>query len=323
MDTAPDVSTPLPILLTTEDGDVRSGPTEAVLAAVLAGLGTDGNRYAVVERDADPRQNQVFVQAWRRDDGVYEVEHRDGAPERHFGAELSSPERVAELFLDWVGDGDGWVAAVDWTPLDLTSTPALEKSARAEAEEFARSLIRCGFDGYWDVVRAVQEHFVPEELQLSTDQASRIVAGPWQERAQQQESWPVVTDPDRLATAFAALEARGVTARMNFACCGSCGRGEIGAEAPEGARGYVFFHRQATAGAANGGPLWLSYGHFANPGAADPTTANPGTVGPTPAEIGAEVVAELTAAGLRAEWDGSPDSAVKLTSLEWLKRLPV
>ncbi|MHA6764217.1 DUF6891 domain-containing protein [Streptacidiphilus sp. PAMC 29251] len=314
MDTAADAAAPLPVLLSTEDGVVLSRPTATVLAAVLARVGTDGDRYVIVERDCEPRQDEVFLQAWRRDDGVYEVEHRAGGPERQFGAESEGPGQVTELFLDWIRDGAAWGGAVAWTRLDLTSTPTLDQEARAEAEEFAQSLIRCGFDGYWDVARAVQEHFDPAEHEVSLEQACRIVVGPWREREREQQSWPAVTDPDRLAEAFTALEARGVTARMNFACCGTCGRGEIGAEAAEGARGFVFFHQQATEGAANGGALWLAYGHFTDSTAAVPATT---------AEIGAEVVAELTAAGLRVEWDGSPDSALKVTSLEWLKRLPV
>ena len=306
MDSAPQSPPALPALLVVEADDRPVRPTGAELAAVLARIGADGDRFAIVERDSEPRNSQVFIQAWRWDDGMYELEHREGAAERHFGALLEGPERVTELVLDWIRDGAAWRGAVDWDLVDLTTTPELDDKLRDEAEQSARLLVRGGFLEFAEVAAALQD-----EHELTAEQAARIVAGPWEQRRREQESWPAVTDPDRLAEAFNALEAGGVTARMNFTCCGSCGRAEIGAEAAEGAHGFAFFHSQDTDRVAEGGPLWLAYGHFVDA---------PGGV--TTAEVGAEVVAALTAAGLRAEWNGSPEKAIRVTGLEWRKRLP-
>ncbi len=82
---------------------------------------------------------------------------------------------------------------------------------------------------------------------------------------------------------------------------------EIGAER-EDARGFVFFHQQVTEHAADGYGLTLYYGGF--DGAEQTTVA-----------VGHEVVAALTAAGLSAQWDASPDKAISLTPLTWQRRL--
>jgi hypothetical protein len=41
----------------------------------------------------------------------------------------------------------------------------------------------------------------------------------WLDRLAEQAAWEGVTDPERLALAFGALEEAGITARENFTCC--------------------------------------------------------------------------------------------------------
>ncbi|RSM84873.1 hypothetical protein DMH25_45200 [Streptomyces sp. WAC 01325] len=41
----------------------------------------------------------------------------------------------------------------------------------------------------------------------------------------------------------------------------------------------------------------------------------------TTAGIGQEVVAALDAAGLSTQWDGSPDTSIGVTPLDWRRRL--
>lgn len=309
MDPAPLTPPTLPALLATEAEDKPARPTVAGLTAVFERIGADGDRFAVVERDREPREANTYVQALRWEDGVYEVEHREGGPERHFGALVHEPERVVELVLDWIRDGDAWRGAVDWQPVELPGAAAPDAGepdvTEDELVESARLLVRGGFLELDEVAEALAD-----EHEVDAERAARIAADCWAERRREQETWPAVTDPDRLALAFDALEARGVTARMNFTCCRTCGEAEIGAEAADGAHGYVYFHSQDTDRVADGGPLWLAYGHFAGAGAA------------TTAGVGAEVVAALGAAGLSTEWDGSPESALKVTPLRWWKRLP-
>ncbi|WP_432743938.1 hypothetical protein H7827_08680 [Streptomyces sp. JH002] len=94
-----------------------------------------------------------------------------------------------------------------------------------------------------------------------------------------------------LTRAFAELEAAGITARENFACCRACGLAEIrGAGAPD-ARGFVFLTSEPYREAS------LLYGGF--DGSAQTTAA-----------IGREVVAGLERRGLSVVWDGDPGSAI-------------
>ena len=42
----------------------------------------------------------------------------------------------------------------------------------------------------------------------------------------------------------------------------------------------------------------------------------------TTAVIGGEIAKALTAAGLPADWDGTPGRAIKISAMDWRKRLP-
>ncbi|GAA3388618.1 DUF6891 domain-containing protein [Cryptosporangium minutisporangium] len=121
-----------------------------------------------------------------------------------------------------------------------------------------------------------------------------------------QATWPERTDNDRLTEAFRALDAAGIVARQDFACCQNCGLAEIGGTVPDptAARGYVFYHQQDAEHAVEGGGVFLAYGLFGQ--------------APT-AEIGAEVAAALTAAGLTVNWDGATEKRIHV-SLDWAVR---
>jgi hypothetical protein len=158
-----------------------------------------------------------------------------------------------------------------------------------------------------------------DERPVSRAQAARLVDRLWVmgvppfERSREwgsvaeQADWAGVTEPELLSRAFAALDASGITARENFACCRGCGLAEIGAER-EDARGFVFFHQQVTEHAAEGYGLALHYGGF--DGSDETATI-----------VGHEVLAALRGAGLSADWDGDPDKAIDVVPLTWHKRL--
>ncbi|MEU6235802.1 hypothetical protein [Kitasatospora sp. NPDC047058] len=190
----------------------------------------------------------------------------------------------------------------------------LTLDVRREAEERARELIRCGFQEADELAESLVDEF--EEEGLTEEDAEEIVAPLWRERLAEQASWPETTDVDRLEEAFDALEEQDIVAAMDFTCCASCGYAEIGGEAVDDSRGYVFFHQQDTESAAAGRGLMLRYGGFRADGESK-ESAERRTV-----EIGREVVAALEEAGLTVEWDGSPAKAICVTPLTWLNRLP-
>ncbi|MFF7456241.1 DUF6891 domain-containing protein [Kitasatospora sp. NPDC008115] len=183
-----------------------------------------------------------------------------------------------------------------------------------DAEERALELIRCGFQEPDEIAESLVDDL--DDQGLTVEEAERIVAPLWRERLREQAAWPETTDVDRLEAAFDALEELGIVAAMDFTCCANCGYAEIGGEAEEDSRGFVFFHQQDTERAADGGALMLRYGGFQVDG--EPTEA---AVRRT-AEVGREVAAALTAAGLPVEWDGSPETAIAVTPITWLNRLP-
>lgn len=173
----------------------------------------------------------------------------------------------------------------------------------SEAEEYASTLVRTGFADRDEVLEAVLDSY---EDELSEEEAGALVTRLWRERLAEQATWPETTDADRLLAAFEAMDADGVVARADFTCCANCGHTEIAEEAGDGARGYVFFHRQDTERAVEGGGLYLAFGAF---GDGDP------------AAIGRAVVDAVTAVGLPTEWDGTAGRRILVSPLDWRLRL--
>jgi hypothetical protein len=300
------------ITVLTEDGHrhVRAGAGK--LAELINRLGGPGDRFLVVQRIPD--LPEVFVQVWHEDGGDYALEHRDGAPDRHFQAALDRPEPVVAAMTRWARSEDEWGSGLDWTPLDLDlpePPPPLEldEDERKALDTRIREVIVGGYATRAQLAEIAEDHLVSENRRpVSPEQARRLVDRMWLERVAEQASWEGETDPERLSRAFTALEATGVTARENFTCCRTCGQAEIGEAGSPDARGYVYFHSQCTDSAAVGHGLTLLYGGF--DGSPDTT-----------ASIGREVVAALQETGLSVEWNGDPRQAVTVVPLDWRKRL--
>ncbi|MCZ0973949.1 hypothetical protein O1L55_27045 [Streptomyces albulus] len=289
---------------------VRTGPRPAVRGRTGRAATADRRRRRPLRgRRADPRRGPGLppdLAGGRR-------AVRRGAPRRRAGpalpAECADAGAVAEVFLAWARGTESWQTALDWRPADLYSTPGLDAQTRAAAEERARTDIRTGFWTAEEVAQGLCDAFDPDETPVTVEQARRIVAQLWQERLAEQAQWPAQTDPDRVARAFGALASQGLTALMNFTCCGSCALSEVAGERAEGDRGFVFFHYQDTAAAADGHGLSIRYGAYPDSGADS-------------AAIGRAVTAALAAVGLPVAWDGDPTKVIEVTPLRWHKRLP-
>ncbi|MCC8247459.1 DUF6891 domain-containing protein [Saccharothrix luteola] len=185
------------------------------------------------------------------------------------------------------------------------------------AENYARTLVHAGMTSLDDVVEQVLD-YVADERPITPSVARAVVERVWRERSAEQESWPESTDVDRLFAVFDALDRDGIVARADFTCCQTCGHAEIGDEAGDDARGYVFFHRQDTESAVAGEGVWLAYGSFGEPashGSTDHAAADEA--------VAREVVAALAASGLPVEWNGSARTRIKVGPMDWRKRLPV
>ncbi|MEU1206310.1 hypothetical protein [Nocardia sp. NPDC005825] len=61
--------------------------------------------------------DQVYIQTYRHPDGHYDVEYRDGSPDKHFATTANDPRIVADLIWGWAtGDRSGF-DALDWQRL--------------------------------------------------------------------------------------------------------------------------------------------------------------------------------------------------------------
>jgi hypothetical protein len=337
----------LAITVRTETGENHARITSERLAELAAGLGAMGNRFLVVHRIAG--DEEFYVQVWHEHGGAYELEHRAGSSERHFVVRLPAPDEVAERVAGWARKRDDWDAGLEWERVDLgpaaegasdssggtsgtdssdSDTPGkhspdsdtpdspadgLSAELLADFEEFVRTLVVGGYEGFDEIVEAADDWLEDEaDGEAPGDLAGQVAGRLWRERLAEQAGWTGTTDPERLTRAFAALEARGITARENFTCCCTCGNAEMGEEAAEDAHGFVYFHTQCTDAAAGGHGLTLYFGGFGGSDEPDGTTVG----------VGHEVVAALTEAGLRTEWDGSAHRAITVTPLAWRKRLP-
>ena len=301
----------LDIKVETENRQTHTRISALRLRELVARIGGAGDRFLIVQRIPD--LPDVFAQVWHKEGGDFRLEHRLSADE-FYGTNLDGPDRVADLLTAWARQADaGWDAGVDWEPVDLgpreeVQVPELPDEVREKVEERVRTRLRCGYDDRRMLTEIAEEWLVTgDERPVSRAQAARLVDRLWLERVAEQADWAGVTDPDRLTRAFKTLDASGITARENFACCRGCGLAEIGAER-EDARGFVFFHDQVTEHAVAGYGLALHYGAF--DGSAETTSA-----------VGQEILAALRGAGLSADWDGDPDKAIDVKPLTWHKRL--
>lgn len=132
------------------------------------------------------------------------------------------------------------------------------------------------------------------------------------EHLAEQETWPAITDCDRLDAAFAVLERDGILCRQHYCCCGMCGATEIwdelsaAQEAGLPVRGYAFYHGEDTEAAIEGDGLHLNYG--ALDGGEEESLA-----------VARAIIARLEQHGLHTSWDGQWSSRIGIL-MDWKRR---
>lgn len=311
----------LEIVVETERGERYVRVSVQELAELVRRIGTDGDRFLVVQRT--PELPGVFAQVWHETGGNYGLEHREGSADRHFHTLVERPDTVLAVLVGWARRTPSWDAGLGWAPLDLGLDPApdaapspapapaldLDDDDRVALEKHVREMLAGGYLDHDQLVEVAEDYLVTDGRRpVSPEQAQALVERLWRERLVEESTWQGETDPERLTRAFTALKAAGITARENFACCRNCGNAEIGGERAPGSHGYVYFHSQSTEQAVSGGGLMLYYGGF------DGTDE-------TARRVGREVVTVLDSVGLPTVWDGDPGRAVHITPLDWRRRL--
>jgi hypothetical protein len=174
-------------------------------------------------------------------------------------------------------------------------------------------LVRCGFSTRDDLMTIVSEEMhAPGEL--SAAEVGAAIDDELRAHAEDQATWPAVTDCDRLAGAFAALATRGIIALENAGMTQSDGHDDFreahaNAADPSSIVGYCFFHGQDLRRAVRGGGLYLAFGPV------DPK--DEATKG---REVGRIVQEELARAGLTVAWDGTFAQRIHLPHFVWRRR---
>jgi hypothetical protein len=197
------------------------------------------------------------------------------------------------------------------TPVPVAA-PDASGTVVDELREAVRLLVAPGFRTRAQVDESIVEMVLDDPdgwPGLSADDARAVVAEVWDGVAAERSTAAGPGDFERLEAAFAELAGEGVTARMDFACCQSCGHAEIGDERAEGDWGYTFFHEQDTERLADAdAELYLAFGVYGGDADDQP--------------VAQRVVAALERQGLPVSWDGTPEQRIRIAPLDWRKALP-
>ncbi|MGW3086158.1 hypothetical protein [Streptomyces sp. NPDC001108] len=102
-------------------GKTWDDPSEEALHDLLADMSLTW-RFVVVNRLGAEPAGQHYIQVYLNDDMSYQVEYREGGPDRHFQATVPrdqgpfSVEPVARVVQDWAAGRPGWREALPWAP---------------------------------------------------------------------------------------------------------------------------------------------------------------------------------------------------------------
>ena len=190
-----------------------------------------------------------------------------------------------------------------------------------EVRTYVARRVAEGFDSEEDILEDALECFEDEfgESVELTQTISKMVSELMAQHLADERSWDSETDCDRLDKAFTELEDNGIVARQNFTCCQTCGHAEIWDEVDQlkqdleqanksiGPQGYVFYHMQDTELAVEDGMLYLAFGATENADDADIRVAQ-------------RVSEILRKYGFNVNWNGTLDSRICVTGINWRRR---
>lgn len=97
-----------PVGVMTGDGTRLGGLTYQRLESLLSRL-PSSDPWIVLERAP-----QVYVQALRREDGAFQLEHRDGSADRHFRTERLDATQILTRMWAWLRRDPDWSANASW-----------------------------------------------------------------------------------------------------------------------------------------------------------------------------------------------------------------
>lgn len=90
-------------------------PTPEVVRQTLLRLKPSGPKWVVLDLGVN-----YYLQARVFDDGLFNVEYREGGPDRHYRAGSHQPESaVVSVFLDYLDNGNRWRTAFEWRRVEI------------------------------------------------------------------------------------------------------------------------------------------------------------------------------------------------------------
>lgn len=157
-----------------------------------------------------------------------------------------------------------------------------------------------------------EQKYEPDEL--DPNDVSATIESEFAKWESEKETWPEVTDCDRLDKAFDEMNSRGVIALQNAGYtqddgCVECREIYQCHYDKASVVGYCFYHEQDLERAVVGGGLHFGFGPI------DPKDEQ--TIG---REVGNIVREELEKAGLKVDWDGTFDKRLSVPELVWQRR---
>ncbi|MBL0888090.1 DUF6891 domain-containing protein [Myceligenerans indicum] len=220
----------------------------------------------------------------------------------------------------------------DDTDRDDTDRETAMADELDDVRERLRAMVRAGFTPLRDVVRAATDLLEPDVGAAPRAAAVDAAYREWHRRVQEEESWTDEGDYAKLAAAFGELASAGVVARMNFACCNSCGTTEIAGETDDVdvvPRGFTFFHGQEAEQLGEmPSTLFLSFGvrpeHLVAWHSDDtPVALRPETPDEAVHVVGRMVADAVARHGLPVRWEGDPARKIEVSVTDWRKKLPL
>ena len=163
-----------------------------------------------------------------------------------------------------------------------------------------------------EILEAIEEAIeteLGEPSQALLDELTTRALDALEARARDEANWVARTVNDRIDSAFADLDARGIVAAQALGFTVQEGAWLIDRQCGERAgevRGSVFYHRQDLERGVAGEGLLLAFTGYA--GAAEP------------AAIGREIVYVLQHHGVPVAWNGKVQSRIEIPPFTWQKR---
>ncbi|MGW4696252.1 hypothetical protein ACWEO1_28210 [Kitasatospora cineracea] len=128
----------------TERGLSMRDPGPAALSWLVANM-QRGDSHLIVERfGADEPEGDWYAQVRLQENGVYQLEYRDGVPAEHYRTLTVSLPKVVNALVGWSQGRTAWRAEFDWSNVGAEFTERVAHVERIGHVERVESESRGG-----------------------------------------------------------------------------------------------------------------------------------------------------------------------------------